>query len=400
MRPIQLMLLAGEPSGDALGAELVSAIKRQVVGQVHPHCFGLGGPRLKEAGVELLEDMTRHTVFGLVEALRRYPIFKRLLQRALKAAQTRRPDIILLIDFGGFNLRFAKALRKALNNESGPFHNWHPKIIYYVPPQVWASREGRARTLSETVDQVISIFPFERDWYEARFPQLPVTFVGDPMASCFPNPLQVNPRVPLPDPERELRIAILPGSRQQEVDRHLPLMLQALEKIQMHRAARATVVTPTLELVKAHQSLGSDRVHWQVGELHAVLRKADLAIASSGTVTRECAYLRIPTVVIYKLSWLTYQIARRIVKVRYIAMPNLLADQMLFPELIQEAATPTAIAQEALQLCQPEARGTFEKALERVVLSLGPPGAAQRAAQVIVKQAPAPPQTPLSLSSD
>ncbi|MBT5709249.1 lipid-A-disaccharide synthase [bacterium] len=379
----QIMVIAGEPSGDSLAAGLVSAIRTQLEGSIAPQFFGLGGPKLRHAGVELVEEMTQHTVFGLFEALRKYGRFKKIFDRALAEAKRRQPDLVILVDFGGFNLRFAKALRAHLKRESGTFKNWTPKLAYFVPPQVWASREGRAATIAETIDLIISIFPFEKDWYQERYPQLPVRYVGDPMAGRFysgKTPSSVSETRPR---NGISQIAILPGSRKQEIERHLPLMLETLRLIRKHKECHATVVTPNDELTKPFRLLEHENVSWEIGNLESVLRQSDIAIASSGTVTRECAYLRLPTVVIYKLSWLTYQLAKRIVKVKFIAMPNLLADKMIFPELIQDSATPTAIAQEVLQLGLGQDRNDLLADLERVVLSLGPPGATERAAAAV-----------------
>lgn len=379
----KIMVIAGEPSGDALAAGLVSAIRDQLGGCIAPQFFGLGGPKLEHVGVELIEEMTQHTVFGLFEALKKYGRFKKIFNRALAEARRRQPDLIIFVDFGGFNLRLAKALRDHLKRASGPFKNWKPKLAYFVPPQVWASRERRAATIAETIDLVISIFPFEQDWYRERFPQLPVRYVGDPMAGRFYSGRTPHSLTDSSPGEGISHIAILPGSRQQEIERHLPLMLETVQLIRKHKNCHATVVTPNEKLTRPYRLIEHEGVTWEVGNLESVLRKSDIAIASSGTVTRECAYLRLPTVVIYKLSWLTYQLAKRIVNVKFIAMPNLLADKMIFPELIQDSATPTAIAQEVLQLGQGEGRRELLADLERVVLSLGPPGATERAATAI-----------------
>lgn len=379
----QIMVIAGEPSGDALAAGLVSAIRDQLHGAIVPHFFGLGGPKLHESGVELIEEMTQHTVFGLFEALSKYRQFKGIFNRALAEAKLRQPDLIILVDFGGFNLRFAKALRAELERESGTFRNWVPKLAYFVPPQVWASRERRAATIADTIDLVISIFPFEKDWYRERFPDLAVCYVGDPMAGRFYTDSRPNSKKKVSPSSGIHRIALLPGSRAQEIERHLPLMLETIELIRKHKECHATVVTPNGELTKPFRHLEHKGVSWEIGNLEQVLSQSDIAIASSGTVTRECAYLRIPTVVIYKLSWITYQIAKRVVKVKFIAMPNILAEKMIFPELIQDSATPTAIAQEVLQLGMEQDRDELLNDLERVVLSLGPPGATERAARAI-----------------
>lgn len=376
----KIMILAGEPSGDALAADLVSEIRRAIgKGELIPSFFGIGGPKLKDAGVEILENMTRLTVFGMFDVARRFFHFKRIFRRVLKEAKQRQPKWIILVDYGGFNLRFAKALRSWIDGKANLFANWTPRIVYYVPPQVWASREGRASVLASTVDLVVSIFPFEKDWYRKRFPKFPVKYVGDPMAARFR--LASNASAPsgsLP------QIALLPGSRPQEIRRHLPLMLEAFEKLCRLQKCQATVVTPHPDLMQRFQSMLPSGVKRQVGNAAEVLQRSTVAIAASGAVTRECAYLRVPTVVIYKLPWLDYQIAKRAVKIRHIAMPNILAGKTIFPELIQNAATPQAIAREAFRLLDSEERVRIAAALERVTLSLGPPGASRQAAREII----------------
>lgn len=381
----KVMILAGEPSGDALAADLVSEIRRTVgEGELIPSFFGIGGPKLKDAGVELLENMTRLTVFGLFDVARRFFHFKRIFRRVLKEAKQRQPKWIILVDYGGFNLRFAKALRSWSDKKANLFANWTPRIVYYVPPQVWASREGRAAVLASTVDLVISIFPFEKNWYRERFPKLPVKYVGDPMSTRFRHfrlSACANASASSSSPPQ---IALLPGSRPQEIGRHLPLMLEAFEKLRRFQECQATVVTPNPNLMQRFQTMIPTDVKRQVGNAAEVLQRSTVAIAASGAVTRECAYLKVPAVVIYKLPWLDYQIAKRAVKIRHIAMPNILAGETIFPELIQEAATPKAIAQKALRLLNSEERVRIAAALDRVILSLGPPGASRQAAREII----------------
>ena len=380
----KIMILAGEPSGDALAADLVSEIRRAIgKGDLIPSFFGIGGPKLKDAGVDLLENMTRLTVFGLFAVARRFFHFKRIFRRVLEEAKQRQPKWIILVDYGGFNLRFAKALRSWSDRKANLFTNWTPRIVYYVPPQVWASREGRAAVLASTVDLVISIFPFEKDWYRKRFPNLPVRYVGDPMATRFrhfsspANASALSGSLP--------QIALLPGSRPQEIRRHLPLMLEAFEKLRRHQKCQATVVAPHPDLMQRFQTMLPSDVKLQIGNAAEVLQRSTVAIAASGAVTRECAYLRVPTVVIYKLPWLDYQIAKRAVKIRHIAMPNILAGETIFPELIQNAATPQAIAREAVRLLDSKERVRITAALERVTLSLDSPGASRQAAREIIE---------------
>ncbi|MBI4324712.1 MAG: hypothetical protein HY674_05555, partial [Chloroflexi bacterium] len=186
MRPTSFMLIAGEASGDVLAAELVAALRQELAGAPFPpQFFGAGGDRMAAAGVELACDLTAHSVIGLWEALRNYRKFKRLFEQLVRLACARQPDAIICVDFSGFNRRLAGAIRRQARARRGPFGNWHPTIIQYVSPQVWASRPGRAHALAHDVDLLLSIFPFEKPWYALRVPWLRVEFVGHPIMDRF-----------------------------------------------------------------------------------------------------------------------------------------------------------------------------------------------------------------------
>jgi lipid-A-disaccharide synthase len=406
MKPLKIMLIAGEASGDILAAELVREIRRKLDAiavpatddyqplrtNLAPVFFGAGGPRMAEAGVELAVDMTRHSVIGLAEALRNLAKFRRIFHQLLRLAQERLPDLIICVDFSGFNRRFAHAIRKCVHGSSHPFANWNPRLVQYVSPQVWASREGRIYKMATAYDLLLVIFPFEKDWYRQRVPRFPVEFVGHPMFDRYAHlnhPVRSdangNAKAPL--------LAILPGSRPGELSRHLPVMLPALETIRQRvPEVRATMVLPAPELVTQARAMSlPDFLTVQCGGLTDVLPTSTAAIASTGTVTMECAFFGVPTVALYKTSWSTYQIGKRIVKVRYLAMPNILADEPLFPELIQDAATPESIATETIRLLTDTPRREKIRArLREVILSLGGPGASERAARAILRLLPEP----------
>src|SRR6185436_15610218 len=195
MKPKSFMLIAGEASGDMLGAELVTALREEcaligtgplsdfqpLFGGLAPRFFGAGGPRMAEAGVELATDLTEHAVVGLIEVIKHYRTFKRLFEQLLRLALERQPDAIICVDFSGFNRRFARAVKAHVSARAGVFNNWNPKIIQYVSPQVWASRPGRARQLERDVDLLLTIFPFEKAWYAGHAPKLRLEFVGHPV---------------------------------------------------------------------------------------------------------------------------------------------------------------------------------------------------------------------------
>ena len=379
------MLIAGEASGDLLAAELVSALlaasKRSEDGRV-PQFFGAGGARMAAAGVELAFDLTQHSVIGISDVLKNYFKFRRLFNQLLNLAIERQPDAIIGVDYGGFNLRFGHAIKQYVRNN--PFANWNPKIIQFVSPQVWASRPGRANLMAADYDLLLSIFPFEKDWYAKRVPKLRVEFVGHPMVDRSPKSRVQSPKSENAAPT----VLLLPGSRKSELQRHLPPMLGALKMIQEKLpTARAKMVLPDealKQLADKLSTLPSD-MEIQIGNLPQALAEADVAIASTGTVTVQCAFFGVPTVTLYKTSWLTYQIAKRIVTVKWLTMPNILADEEIFPEFVQGAATPDPIAGAALELLQNEPRRMqIKKRLAEVVSSLGGPDANTLAATAIL----------------
>jgi len=394
------MIVAGETSGDVLAAELVQAIRDELSHEqipctwdyqplessLAPRFFGAGGPHLAGAGVELAVDLTAHSVTGISEVLKNLAKFRRLLKQLFHLAREREPDAIICVDFSGFNSRFAHSIKQYVRSRLDWFHDWNPKIVQYVSPQVWASRERRVYQLAKDFDLLLSIFPFEKEWYAARVPQLRVEFTGHPIVDRHgpPSPFQ---------PAKSATaagfpcIVLLPGSRPDELKRHLPVLLEALGQIRSaFPQLQPKMVLPNDRLLTLAKNIGlPDNLQLQVGKLAEALRHADLALASTGTVTVECAYFGVPAVALYKTSFLTWQIARRIVTVKFAAMPNLLANQLIFPEFIQDAATPDNIAHAAIELLRDETiRTMIKKRLLDIVASLGPPGAAKRTAQAVV----------------
>ena len=403
------MLIAGEASGDLLAAELVHALRpclaeyearptddvQPLRTSLAPKFFGAGGPQMAAAGVELAFDLTQYSVTGISDVLKNYFKFRRLFGQLLKLAIERQPDAIIGVDYGGFNLRFGHAIKQYVRSHSGIFQGWNPKIIQFVSPQVWASRPGRANLLAADYDLLLSIFPFEKEWYARRVPKLRVEFVGHPMIGRFTpggtrstaSQNSNNHRESRDAVERVPPILLLPGSRTDELRRHLPVMLEALKLIRARQPeVQAKLVLPNDALAQEAKSSGTPPdVAIQVGNLPQALSQANLAIAKTGTVAMECAYFGVPTVTLYKTSWSSFQIAKRIVSVKSLTMPNLLANETVFPEFLQNAATPDNIARAALELLNDDARRMHIKTrLAEIVASLGGPGASRRAAEAIV----------------
>ena len=382
-----VLMIAGEASGDALGAELIEAMQAEPDGDLIDF-IGAGGPKMAAAGQHAEIDLTQHAVVGIWEVLKNYGKFRQLFRQLLGLATRREPDAIVLIDYPGFNLRFARAIRN-YQSSGGAFRDWQPKIICYVSPQLWAWREGRVHAIARDIDLMLSIFPFEKEWYDERVPEFPVEFVGHPLVDRFPLAKPDGKSVPL-DPDlftEEPTVLLLPGSRRREIDKHLPVMLEAAvifsEKIKTH----LRMVLPSNEMLElARRHIPTDtKIDLQVGGLAKALGQASLAIASSGTITMECAWFRVPTVVLYKTSPLTHALGRTLVKVPYLAMPNLLAGEELFPEFIQSAANADNLAEASLQLLRDRSERTrILNGLELVAAQLGESGAASRAARAVL----------------
>ncbi len=383
-----LLLIAGEASGDTLGAELIEAMRAEPGGNAIDF-IGAGGPKMAAAGQRAEFDLTQHAVVGIWEVLKHYGKFRRLFRQLLDLATGREPDTIVLIDYPGFNLRFAQAIRKYQTKGGGAFREWQPKIIYYVSPQLWAWKEGRVHSIAKDIDLMLSIFPFEKDWYAARVPEFAVEFVGHPLVDRFPMTKPDKKAVPL-DPDlftEQPTVLLLPGSRRREIDRHLPVMLEAAVIISEKIKSRLRMVLPsneTLQWAKRHIPTGTE-IDLQVGGLSKALGRASLAIASSGTVAMECAWFRVPTVVLYKTSPLTHALGRALLKVPYLAMPNLLAGEELFPEFIQSAANADNLAEASLRLLRDKNERTrILDGLELATAQLGQSGAAARAAKAVL----------------
>ena len=383
-----VLMIAGEASGDTLGAELIEAMQAEPGGDLIDF-IGAGGPKMAAAGQHAEFDLTQHAVVGIWEVLKNYGKFRQLFRQLLDLATRREPDAIVLIDYPGFNLRFAGAIRNYQTSGGGAFRDWQPKIICYVSPQLWAWREGRVHAIARDIDLMLSIFPFEKEWYAERVPKFPVEFIGHPLVDRFPLAKPDGKSVPL-DPDlftEEPTVLLLPGSRRREIDKHLPVMLEAAvifsEKIKTH----LRMVLPSDEMLElARRHIPTDiKIDLQVGGLAKALGQASLAIASSGTITMECAWFRVPTVVLYKTSPLTHALGRTLVKVPYLAMPNLLAGEELFPEFIQSAANADNLAEASLRLLRDKSQRTrILDGLDLVAAQLGESGAATRAARAVL----------------
>jgi len=367
----RLLISCGEASGDLYGAELVRHLRERTPDL---DVLGVGGDRLQAQGASLFAHVRDLAVVGLLEVVSHLRDLRLVFRRILEEADRRPPDAAVLVDYPDFNLRLARAL-----------HRRGIPVIYYVSPQVWAWRRGRVAAIRETVARMLVIFPFEEPLY--REAGVPVTFVGHPLVSLVrpaADPAAFLREVGL-DPARPV-VALLPGSRPKEVAHNLPPLAAAVDRVRAARpdaqylAAVAAALPPGL----VRDALRDRPVAVVLDRTHEALSAATAAVVASGTATVEAALLGTPMVVVYRLSPWTYRLGRRLVRVPYYAMVNLIAGRRVVPELIQAAFTPEGVAAELLPLLdETPSRQAMKAGLAEVREKLGRAGASARAADEI-----------------
>lgn len=364
------MFLAGEASGDLHGAGLVREILKQRPGTL---CFGLGGPRMAAAGMRLDLDLTSRSVIGLWEVLKHLPFFRRAFHQALSLLEREKPDLIVPIDYPGFNLRFAARA-----------HQRGGRVCYYISPQVWAWKAGRVQQMKRFLEKILVVFPFETAWYERA--GLPSAFVGHPLMDLISGAGRVRPVGPV------RRVGLLPGSRVQEVRALLPVMLEAAAVMAGREKGLKFVILKAPGLPReTYQSWEDPRLDVELTETggskdaYALRRSFDLALVASGTATLETAILGTPFLILYRVHPLSYQIAKRVLKLPYIGLINVVAGKKIVPEFVQHELDAARIAEAGLALLKPgEARKRQLMEMKKAVQSLGGPGAARKAAAEVI----------------
>jgi lipid-A-disaccharide synthase len=366
-----VLVSCGEPSGDLYAGDLVHHL-RQRAGPLD--VFGLGGDRLEAEGGRLLAHVRDLAVVGLLEVLRHLRRLRAVFRTVLEEVDRTRPAVAVLVDYADFNLRLARELK----GRGVP-------VVYYVSPQVWAWRRGRVRAIRKSVDQMVVIFPFEEPLY--REAGVPVTFVGHPLVdlarpaadrSAFLAGEGLDPSRPV--------LAVLPGSRRQEVVHNLAPIAGALRRLRELRADLqfALAVAPALDPAVLDRDLAGLKVVRIGGQTHALLSAASAGIVASGTATVEAALMDLPMVVVYRLSPLTYALGRPFVRVPHYAMANLIAEREIVKELIQRDFQPETVTREVLAVLEDAGRrDRVREGLALVRSRLGPPGASARAAAVV-----------------
>lgn len=371
------MIVAGEPSGDAHAAALVNALRKR---EPRLECFGATGPLLRAEGVETVVDSDELAIMGILEVTHALPKFLKAFRQLKQAAFERQPDAVVLVDWPEFNLRLATAL-----------HRRGLQVIYYISPQLWAWRPRRINRVKRDIDLLLSILPFEAEWFRTRGVEH-VEFVGHPLAGevkarfgredfCRRN--ELNPAQPI--------VSFLPGSRRKELQRILPPMLEASAMLAQLRPEIQSVVvvapSRTIEETKEiiNRQNGSRAIKLVQGQTREALAASDAAAIASGTATLEAALLETPMVVVYKESAVNWHTLGRLITVTHYGLVNLVAGKEIARELMQNDLTAESLSQELLQLLDPDKNRTARAQLAEVAHKLGAAGGSTRAAELILR---------------
>jgi lipid-A-disaccharide synthase len=367
-----VMIVAGEASGDIYGAQFVYAMRA-----LDPDItfYGIGGAKMELAGVRVLHDASLMSVVGFAEIMPRIRYISRVLKELKQLLKRSPPDLLVLIDYPGFNLNLAKRA-----------HALDIPVFYYIPPQLWAWREGRVKKIAQRVDRVAVILPFEEEFYQKH--GLEVDYVGHPLLDVPPGRSKEEIRQALRiSPECDPILALLPGSRDEEVNRLMPAMVDAAEIISRSYPRLFCVLplasTISEDLVNSYLKDATIDIRVAGFDSKELLSIADLAFIASGTATLEAAIAETPMVITYKVSPFSYILGRYLAKVSFIGLVNLVAGRAIAPELIQGSATGMRLAEEGLTILEDErARGEMIRDLQLVKKRLGRGGASRGAASI------------------
>ena len=364
-----IMIIAGEPSGD-LHASRVAAGLRELAPDLT--LFGMGGDLMEEAGVELIYHIRDSAVMGIGEVFTAIPAFLKKRKHLKRLIRVKRPDAVVLVDFGDFNMPLARFA-----------HRLGIPVIYYIPPKAWAWRPSRAKKIAKTTTAVASIFPFAAEFY--REAGANVEFVGHPLLDFARTDLScAEARRALGLSEDYPVLGLMPGSRRREVERILPVMLEVTDQIGQ-AVPDCQFVLPLAPGIDATTLPEMPAVKVVEGNVYEAMRASDLMLIASGTATLEATCLGTPMIVVYKMSRLSWHILRALVKLELSGLPNVIAGREIVPELLQDQVTAERIAPITLELLQSaKKREAQQEILRWVCEQLGEPGAAKRTAQLIL----------------
>ncbi len=372
----RIVIVAGEESGDIHAASFVRQLKTQ---NNNFEFTGIGGKHMEDAGVLLLSDLARYGVTGLTAVFRHLWIIRKAFYAIKSHLEKNKPDLLVLVDYPGFNLRLAKVAKKM-----------GIRILYYISPQIWAWKEKRIHTIHACIDRMAVILPFEKGIYEKA--KVPVSFVGHPLIEKINHCKDIaTARNLLHLPLDKRVVAMLPGSRINEIEKHMPVLVAAAEKLSQQFEDLHFVIPIAGSLdpatVKHYFSKSTLSVSYINGKATDVVACSDCAVVSSGTASLECALLEIPMCIIYKGSRLNYYIAIKVIKVKYLGLCNLLQNEMVVPELLQDDCNPTELTRTLSDLLtNQEIKNRMQNRLKKIKLSLSAEQADCTIAELIQKE--------------
>lgn len=356
-----IVIIAGEASGDAHAAKLIHELRSKNPNLV---VSGIGGQNMEQAGATLVYNLAQYGVTGFTEVFRHFKIIKDAFKRIKEHLKAVKPDLLILVDYPGFNLRLAKYAKEELGI----------KIIYYISPQIWAWKAGRIHHIKKYIDHMAVIFPFEKTIYQNA--GVPVSFVGHPLQETIPQHYDMqHARQSLSLPEDQRIIALLPGSRKHEIESLLPVMLQTAQILSKHHANTHYVVpiadTINEDAIKRFLKNSDLNVTLIKGKAIDAMCAADFVIVASGTASLECALLKKPMCILYKSSTITYYLAMKLIKIKYLGLCNILSNAMIAPEFLQHDCKASEIARYIeLYFSSPDLMTTQQNQLELLARSL------------------------------
>ena len=370
----RILISAGEASGDIHAAAVTAAIKKI---DSSAEVFGMGGDALRNVGGEVLFDIKDHGVMGFVEVLKKLPDLFKLRDDFEKVMDERKPDCLITVDYPGFNMKLAKLA-----------HDKGIPVVSYIAPSAWAWHKSRAKKVAKIVDKVACIFPFEYDVYKEA--GAPVEFVGHPLVDIVkPRMIKEEAMAFAGKEEGKKLILLMPGSRLMEIEKMLPTLLEGAKLIKKQLPEVSFVMpragTIPVSLLEEKIQASGLEVKITEGNNYDLFSVADLALATSGTVTLEAALCGLGSVIVYKTNPVTYFIAKLVVNIPHIGLPNIVAAKSVLPELIQNDFTPAKVAQEALALLESKRNAKMKEDLAYVKERLGKPGAVGRVAELVLK---------------
>jgi len=374
-----VLMVAGEASGDLHGANLVRTMKGP--GGSNITVRGIGGKEMEKAGVEILVSSRDMAVVGLTEVFSKLITIIRAYLLLRFILKNNPPDLLILIDYPGFNINLAGTARR-----------YGVPVLYYISPQIWAWRRGRVKKISRRVDRMVIVLPFEKEFYQQTAKEMSVEYVGHPLLDNIPRNLDKEKiKKELGLGERDIVLGLLPGSRDEEVKRVLPPMLGAAEILSSryrdikYVLPMASTVSPDVIRNAVNRSPLNNIIIW-AQDIYKILRVCDLAMVTSGTATLETAIMGVPMVIAYRVSGPSFWIARRVVKVPWAGLVNLVAGKKVVPELIQHEVTPEKLADEIFSILEnEEVKTTMINNLGMVKERLGTPGASLRTARIALQ---------------